>query len=177
MYNQHKELTEIYDLLAVRIIVDNIADCYGVLGIVHSLWTPVPGRFKDYIAMPKQNRYQSLHTTIISPNGEPLEVQIRTEEMHNVAEHGIAAHWQYKEGVTTGKTDEKLNWLRQMLDWQQEVRDLDEFFETVKNDLFDETVYVFTPKGDVYDLPRVPCRWILPTGFIPRWGIKPSAQR
>ncbi len=154
MYNQNKELTEIYDLLAVRVIVETIADCYGVLGIVHSLWVPMPGRFKDYIAMPKPNRYQSLHTTIISPNGEPLEVQIRTQEMHNVAEHGIAAHWQYKEGVITGKTDEKLNWLRQMLDWQREVRDADEFFETVKNDLFDETVYVFTPKGDVYDLPQ-----------------------
>ncbi len=154
MIRQNKELSEIYDILAVRVIVKDIADCYGVLGLVHSMWTPMPGRFKDYIALPKQNMYQSIHTTIISPNGKPLEIQIRTEEMHQVAEHGIAAHWQYKEGVSApAKTAEKLNWLRQMLDWQKEVRDADEFMESVKNELFDESVYVFTPKGDVFELP------------------------
>lgn len=158
MFKQNKELSEIYDLLALRVIVDTVAECYGVLGIVHSLWMPVPGRFKDYIALPKQNMYQSIHTTIISPNGEPLEIQIRTKEMHAVAEHGIAAHWQYKENTTeSGKNTEKLNWLRQMLDWQKEVRDADEFMESVKSDLFDESVYVFTPGGDVFELPRGSC--------------------
>lgn len=158
MRSQNKPLTEIYDLLALRVIVDDVSDCYGVLGIVHSLWTPMPGRFKDYIALPKQNMYQSIHTTIISPNGEPLEIQIRTKEMHHVAEHGIAAHWQYKEGNSNKtKVAEKLNWLRQMLDWQKEVRDADEFMESVKNDLFDDAVYVFTPRGDVFELPKGSC--------------------
>lgn len=154
MLTQNKDLSQIYDVLAVRVIVKTVAECYGVLGTVHSLWVPVPGRFKDYIAMPKQNMYQSIHTTIISPNGKPLEVQIRTEEMHQVAEYGIAAHWQYKEGMSGGKQDQKLNWLRQMLDWQNEVKDADEFMASMKNDLEDEQVYVFTPKGDVYELPR-----------------------
>lgn len=154
MLTQNKDLTQIYDVLAVRVIVKTVAECYGVLGTVHSLWVPVPGRFKDYIAMPKQNMYQSIHTTIISPNGKPLEVQIRTEEMHQVAEYGIAAHWQYKEGMSKGKQDQKLNWLRQMLDWQKEVKDADEFMASMKYDLEYELVYVFTPKGDVYELPR-----------------------
>ncbi len=153
MLRQQKDLDEIYDVLAVRVIVDSVSDCYGVLGIVHSLWVPVPGRFKDYIAMPKQNMYQSIHTTIISPNGKPLEVQIRTEEMHHVAEYGIAAHWQYKEGKTNVKPDRKLNWLRQMLDWQNEVKDADEFMASMKYDLVDQLVYVFTPRGDIYELP------------------------
>lgn len=153
MLTQNKELNQIYDVLAVRIIVKTVADCYGVLGAVHNLCTPIPGRFKDYIAMPKQNMYQSIHTTIISPNGKPVEVQIRTEEMHQVAEYGIAAHWQYKEGISPGKQDQKLAWLRQMLDWQQEVKDADEFMASMKYDLDNELVYVFTPKGDVYDLP------------------------
>lgn len=158
MRQQNKPLTEIYDLLALRVIVDDVSACYGVLGIVHSLWTPMPGRFKDYIALPKQNMYQSIHTTIISPNGEPLEIQIRTKEMHHVAEHGIAAHWQYKEGNdSNSKAAEKLNWLRQMLDWQKEVRDADEFMESIKSDLFDDAVYVFTPKGDVFELPKGSC--------------------
>ncbi len=153
MLTQNKEFSQIYDILAVRVIVKTVAECYGVLGIVHSLCVPVPGRFKDYIAMPKQNMYQSIHTTIISPNGKPLEVQIRTEEMHQVAEHGIAAHWQYKEGKSSVKPDQKLTWLRQMLDWQKEVKDADEFMASMKYDLEDELVYVFTPKGDIYELP------------------------
>lgn len=154
MLTQNKELPQIYDVLAVRVIVKDVTECYSVLGIVHTLCVPVPGRFKDYIAMPKQNMYQSIHTTIIGPNGKPLEVQIRTEEMHHVAEHGIAAHWQYKEGKNSGtKPDQKLAWLRQMLDWQKEVKDADEFMASMKYDLEDQLVYVFTPKGDIYELP------------------------
>ena len=154
MLAQGKDINSIYDVLAVRVITDTVADCYGVLGVVHNMYTPVPGRFKDYIAIPKQNMYQSIHTTIISPNGKPLEVQIRTEEMHQVAEHGIAAHWQYKEGKSGEKQDAKLVWLRQMLDWQKEVKDADEYMASMENDLAAEQVYVFTPKGDVYELPR-----------------------
>lgn len=154
MLTQNKELPQIYDILAVRVIVQNVTECYSVLGVVHTLCVPVPGRFKDYIAMPKQNMYQSIHTTIIGPNGKPLEVQIRTEEMHQVAEHGIAAHWQYKEGKSgAAKPNQKLAWLRQMLDWQKEVKDADEFMASMKYDLEDELVYVFTPKGDIYELP------------------------
>ena len=153
MLVQNKDLSQIYDVLAVRVIVKTVTECYSVLGVVHSLCVPVPGRFKDYIAMPKQNMYQSIHTTIISPNGRPLEVQIRTEEMHQIAEHGIAAHWQYKEGKSGVKPDQKLAWLCQMLDWQKEVKDADEFMESMKYDLEDQLVYVFTPKGDIYELP------------------------
>ncbi|MGM9568117.1 MAG: RelA/SpoT family protein [Clostridia bacterium] len=153
MLVQNKDLSQIYDVLAVRVIVKTVTECYSVLGVVHSLCVPVPGRFKDYIAMPKQNMYQSIHTTIISPNGRPLEVQIRTEEMHQIAEHGIAAHWQYKEGKSGVKPDQKLAWLRQMLDWQKEVKDADEFMASMKYDLEDQLVYVFTPKGDIYELP------------------------
>ncbi len=153
MLVQNKDLSQIYDVLAVRVIVKTVTECYSVLGVVHNLCVPVPGRFKDYIAMPKQNMYQSIHTTIISPNGRPLEVQIRTEEMHQIAEHGIAAHWQYKEGKSVVKPDQKLAWLRQMLDWQKEVKDADEFMQSMKYDLEDQLVYVFTPKGDIYELP------------------------
>jgi GTP pyrophosphokinase len=154
MIKQGKGLEEIYDLVAVRVIVDNVKDCYGTLGIIHSLWKPIPGRFKDYIAMPKPNMYQSLHTSVMGPYGEPFEVQIRTWEMHRTSEYGIAAHWRYKEGKSGDKDfDAKLTWLRQLLEWQRELRDARDFMESLKIDLFSDRVYVFTPKGDVVELP------------------------
>ncbi len=155
MSHRGKDFNEIYDLIALRIIVDSVKDCYGALGTVHSIWKPVPGRFKDYVAMPKFNMYQSLHTTVIGPAGRPLEIQIRTEEMHRTAEYGIAAHWRYKEGGRGGDTfDERLAWLRQMLEWQTELKDPREFMEALKIDLFEDEVFVFTPKGDVVSLRR-----------------------
>ena len=154
MRRQQTSLSEIFDLNAIRIIVETIKDCYSILGIIHTLWKPIPGRFKDYIAMPKQNMYQSIHTTVIAANGSPFEVQIRTWDMHRMAEFGIASHWRYKEGKSGDKDfDKKVEWLRQMLDWQKEVGDAQEFMETVKGDLFNDNIYVFSPQGDVYELP------------------------
>ena len=155
MSQRGKDFSEIYDLIALRVIVDSVKDVYGALGTVHSIWKPVPGRFKDYVAMPKFNMYQSLHTTVIGPAGRPLEIQIRTEEMHRTAEYGIAAHWRYKEGGRADESfDERLSWLRQMLEWQTELKDPREFMEALKIDLFEDEVFVFTPKGDVVSLRR-----------------------
>lgn len=155
MVKQQKDLSEIYDAMGVRIIVNSVKDCYATLGAVHNEWKPVPGRFKDFIAMPKSNMYQSLHTTVIGPEAKLLEIQIRTWEMHRTAEYGIAAHWRYKAGSSRGdkRFDEKLAWLRQMLDWQKELREPREFMETLKIDLFEDVVFVFTPRGDVLELP------------------------
>ncbi|TWJ26369.1 RelA/SpoT family protein [Geobacter argillaceus] len=155
MTNRNVDIDQIYDLVAIRVLVGDIRECYEVLGIVHSTWKPIPGRFKDYIAMPKGNMYQSLHTTVIGPIGERMEVQIRTGEMHRVAEAGIAAHWKYKEGKGYDEREVKrFAWLRQLLEWQQELADSREFMDSVKVELFPEEVYVFTPKGDVKSYPK-----------------------
>ena len=163
MVNQNKTIDQIYDLFAIRIIVDTVKDCYAALGIMHEKYKPIPGRFKDYIAMPKPNMYQSLHTTLIGPSGQPFEIQIRTYEMHKIAEYGIAAHWKYKEGKTGEKDNQseeaKLSWLRQILEWQKEMSDNKEFLSSIKNDLnlFSDSVYCFTPSGDVKNLPAGSC--------------------
>jgi guanosine-3',5'-bis(diphosphate) 3'-pyrophosphohydrolase len=155
MDSRKVDIDEIYDLIAIRVMVEDIRSCYAVLGVIHSTWKPIPGRFKDYIAMPKSNMYQSLHTTVIGPLGERMEIQIRTAEMHRVAEAGIAAHWKYKEGKGYDERDVKrFAWLRQLLEWQQELQDSQEFMNTVKVELFPEEVYVFTPDGDVKGFPK-----------------------
>ena len=150
-----RDVEQIYDIIAFRVITDSVRDCYAVLGVVHSNWTPVPGRFKDFIALPKPNLYQSLHTTVIGPRAERMEVQIRTQEMHRIAEQGIAAHWKYKEQKSPAAEDGKaFAWLRQLMEWQRDLKDPTEFIETVKIDLFQDEVFVFTPKGDVKALPK-----------------------
>ena len=159
MVNQNKTLDQIYDLFAIRIIVADVKDCYAALGVIHENYTPIPGRFKDYIAMPKPNMYQSLHTTLMGPNGQPFEIQIRTEEMHRTSEYGIAAHWKYKEannGNSINGEEEKLSWLRQILEWQRDMSDNREFMSLLKSDLdlFGDTVFCFTPSGDVKNLPQ-----------------------
>ena len=164
MKNQDKTLDQIYDLFAIRIIVDSVKDCYAALGVIHEMYKPIPGRFKDYIAMPKPNMYQSLHTTLIGPTGQPFEIQIRTYEMHRTAEYGIAAHWKYKEASNNGGVaapmtvteEEKLSWLRQILEWQRDMSDNKEFMSLLKSDLdlFSDTVFCFTPTGDVKNLPN-----------------------
>ncbi|MGE4291323.1 MAG: bifunctional (p)ppGpp synthetase/guanosine-3',5'-bis(diphosphate) 3'-pyrophosphohydrolase [Desulfovibrio sp.] len=162
MIQQKLTLDEVYDLIAFRVVVDSIKDCYAVLGLVHSIWKPVPGRFKDYISTPKANMYQSLHTTVVGPDGERIEIQIRTEEMHRVAEYGVAAHWQYKEGGKGGQRKrgpserdaERFTWLRQIMDWQRELSDPREFMASLRFDLFQDEVYVFTPAGDIKELPE-----------------------
>lgn len=158
MQRQNKEFSEIYDIAAIRLIVNTTDECYRALAVVHNLYRPIPGRFKDYIGLPKPNRYQSLHTSVIGPHGRPIEVQIRTVEMHHIAEYGIAAHWKYKEvgnsNVTVSANEEKFTWLRQLLDWQSELKDAQEYLSGVKDNLFDEEVYAFTPNGDVIPLGR-----------------------
>ncbi|MDZ7838220.1 MAG: bifunctional (p)ppGpp synthetase/guanosine-3',5'-bis(diphosphate) 3'-pyrophosphohydrolase [Actinomycetota bacterium] len=152
---QHRKFDDIYDLMAIRVLVDDLKTCYGVLGTIHSLWKPVPGRFKDYIANPKFNMYQSLHTTVIGYKGKPIEIQIRTYEMHKLAEYGIAAHYKYKEGsLELSEFDKRITWIRQILDWQKELKDPEDYMESLKLDLFEEEVFVFTPKGKVINLPR-----------------------
>ncbi len=154
MSEQGKDFDEIYDLIAIRVLTNSLKECYEILGMVHTIWKPLPGRFKDYVAMPKNNMYQSLHTTVMGPEGQPVEIQIRTYEMHRTAEEGIAAHWIYKEGRGVEKEDQKFAWMRQLLDLQQDIKDTTEFAEAMKVDLFDDEVFVFTPKGEVKELPR-----------------------
>src|SRR6266478_1538167 len=154
LVRQHITVDQIYDLFALRIITKSVQDCYGVLGIMHNLWRPVPGRIKDFIAMPRPNFYQSLHTSVIAENGVPFEIQIRTEEMHKMAEEGIAAHWKYKDGPISAKDEQRLAWLRQVVEWQRDVPDPNEFLSSLKIDLYPEEVYTFTPKGKVIVLPR-----------------------
>src|SRR6266849_6051719 len=154
LQRQHIAVEQVYDLYAMRVITQSVQDCYAVLGIIHNLWRPVPGRIKDFIAMPRPNFYQSLHTSVISDEGTPFEVQIRTEEMHKMAEEGIAAHWKYKDGPVSAQDEQRLAWLRQVVEWQRDVSDPNEFLSTLKVDLYPEEVYTFTPKGKVVVLPR-----------------------
>ncbi len=185
MTKKGREFNEIYDLTAMRVIVGSVKDTYGAVGVIHSLWKPLPGRFKDFIAMPKFNMYQSLHTTVIGPEGRPLEIQIRTREMHDLAEFGIAAHWMYKEdgsgrgGGAAGvrNSDGKMKWLRSLLDWQQDLSDPREFVETLKVDLFEDEVFVFTPKGEVKSLAAGATPSTSRTRSTPTSAIAASARR
>lgn len=154
MKDQNLTVDQVYDLLAFRVIVNSLKECYEVLGIIHHMWKPVPGRFKDYISLPKENMYQSLHTTVIGPLGQRMEVQIRTWEMDNIAEGGIAAHWKYKEGVSDKSDQKQFAWLKRLLEWQKNLRDPKEFIEMVQMDLFPNEVYVFTPRGEVKEFPK-----------------------
>jgi GTP pyrophosphokinase len=156
MVQRGRPYDEIYDLMAIRVVTDNIANCYHALGVIHNKWTPLQERFHDYIATPKSNMYRSLHTTIFGPGGRLYEIQIRTHEMHRTAEYGIAAHWRYKEGEKrpVDEVDETLTWFRQVLEWQQDTREPEEFMEFLRIDLFQDEIFVFTPKGDVKQLPR-----------------------
>ena len=163
MQRQQSSIDEIYDLMAIRIIVDTVKDCYNVLGLVHSMWTPLPGRFKDYIAMPKANMYQSLHTTVLNSYGAPFEVQIRTKEMHRLAEYGIAAHWKYKDGKTDRTLDEKIKWIREVMALHEgDVEDSEEYVKALKTEMFNDEVFVFTPHGDVVSLPAGRRSWTSP---------------
>src|SRR6516225_10487988 len=155
LQRQHIQIDQVYDLLAIRIITDAVKDCYAALGVIHNTWRPVPGRFKDFIGIPRPNLYQSLHTSVIGPQGQPFEVQIRTEEMHRIAEEGIAAHWKYKEGRKgPAADDQRIAWLRHLVEWQRDMQDSAEFMSTLKVDLYPEEVYTFTPRGKVIVLPR-----------------------
>jgi GTP pyrophosphokinase len=155
MQARNMDYSQIYDLMAFRVIVENISDCYAVLGLVHSLWKPIPGRFKDFIAMPKANGYQSLHTTVVGSNGDRIEIQIRTFDMHQIAEKGIAAHWKYKERdrKLNSQTAQQFDWIRSLLEWQKNIKNSEEFLDSVKTDLFESEIYVFTPRGDVKEFP------------------------
>src|SRR5680860_698864 len=151
---KRRKLDEIYDVIGIRVIVDEKRDCYGTLGVIHDMWHPIPGEFDDYIATPKESMYRSLHTAVIGPEGHVLEIQIRTEEMHEVAEYGVAAHWRYKEGKKSdARVEAKVAWLRQLMDWREEMSDAEEFVESLKSDVFKDQIYVFTPKGDIIELP------------------------
>ncbi len=175
---QQITLDEVYDLLAFRIIVETVQECYETLGVIHALFRPVPGRLKDYIGMPKGNMYQSIHTTVIGQDGERLEIQIRTREMHRVAEEGIAAHWSYKERRAYHEKDAKrFTWLKQMVDLQKELKNPQELLEGVRLELYPDEVYAFTPTGDVKELPRAPPWWILPMPSTRKWGISAPAPR
>lgn len=154
MRQKKRSFEEIYDVIGIRILVDEKRDCYGVLGVIHAMWHPIPGEFDDYIATPKESMYQSLHTAVIGPSGRPLEIQIRTHEMHEIAEYGVAAHWRYKEGTKSdARVEAKIAWLRQLMEWRDEVKDAEEFVESLKSDVFQDQIYVFTPKGDIFELP------------------------
>ncbi len=176
------DFTDIYDLVGLRVLVDTVRDCYAVLGALHARWNPVPGRFKDYIAMPKFNMYQSLHTTVVGPEGKAVEIQIRTHDMHRRAEYGVAAHWKYKDAAVrgvgpTGKGNlEDMSWLRQLVDWQSETADPGEFLDSLRFEINAQEVFVFTPKGEVIGLPRGPRPSTSPTRSTPRSATAPWAR-